>query len=125
MVAYYRETRGIEIGALIKAGEEAALTEGLALKGDRVRKLKQLAALLEKDLFGGFLWLDQVKGIGSGELAQIVDYEEFNKAEVDAYRGVLDDIAKEMGHRAQKIEGTGADGQIIIQYAGNVPKDDF
>jgi hypothetical protein len=125
MVAYYRETRGIEIGALIKAGEEEALTEGLALKGERVRKLKQLGALLEKDLFGGFLWLDQVKGIGSGDLAQIVDYEEFNKGEVDAYRGVLEDIAKEMGHRAQKIEGAGDKGQIVIQYTGNVSEEEL
>jgi hypothetical protein len=113
MVSYYRDTRGVDIGALIKAGEEEALTQGLALKGERVRKLKQLAALMEKDLFGGFLWLDQVKGIGSGDIAQIVDYEEFNKGEVDAYRGVLDDIAKELGHRVQRAELTGKDGGPI------------
>ena len=103
-ITYYRKTRNADIKALVEAGEQEALAEGLALKGERVTKLKQLAALLERDLFGGFLWLDQVKGVGSGDVAQIVDYEEFNKAEVDAYRGVLDDIAKELGHRAQKHE---------------------
>ena len=46
-VSYYRDTRNIEIGALIKAGEQEALTEGLALKAERVIKLKQLAALME------------------------------------------------------------------------------
>jgi len=69
--------------------------------------------LMEKDLLGGFLWLDQVKGIGSGDVAQIVDYEEFNKGEVDAYRGVLDDIAKEMGHRVQRQEVSGPGGGAI------------
>jgi len=112
-VSYYRNTRNIEIGALIKAGEQKALTEGLALKAERVIRLKQLAALMEKDLLGGFLWLDQVKGIGSGDVAQIVDYEEFNKGEVDAYRGVLDDIAKEMGHRVQRQEVSGPGGGAI------------
>ena len=109
-VAYYRRTRQVEIDALVVAGEQEALTEGLALKGERVTKLKQLAALLEKDLFGGFLWTDQVKGVGSGDAATIVDYEEFNGPEVSAYRGVLDDIAKELGHRVQRQEVTGEGG---------------
>ena len=112
-VDYYRQTRDADIKALIAAGEQDALSEGLALKGERVKRLKQLAALLEKDLFGGFLWLDQVKGVGSGDIATLVDYEEFNKAEVDAYRGVLDDIAKEQGHRKQQHEHSGPEGGPI------------
>lgn len=111
--AYYRKTREAAIKALVEAGEQEALSEGLALKGERVKKLKQLAALMEKDLMGGFLWLDQVKGIGSGDLAKIVDYEEFNAGEVSAYRGVLDDIAKEVGHRVQRQEVTGKEGGPI------------
>jgi hypothetical protein len=55
--------------------------------------LQQLAALMEKDLFGGFLW--------------VVDYEEFNTAEVQQYRGVLDDIAKEVGDRKQSVQHGG------------------
>ena len=113
-VDYYRKTRNVEIAELIKAGEQEALSEGLALKAVRVIRLKQLAALMEKDLLGGFLWLDQVKGVGSGDIAQIVDYEEFNKAEVDAYRGVLDDIAKEMSQRVQRQEVSGPDGGPIV-----------
>jgi hypothetical protein len=113
-VTYYRNTRAADIAALIKAGEQDALTEGLATRGERVKKLKSLAALLERDLFGGFLWLEQVKGVGSGDIAQIVEYEEFNKGEVDAYRGVLDDIAKEVGDRTQRLEHTGAGGGPIV-----------
>lgn len=112
-VDYYRRTRDADFLVLLAAGEQEALTEGLALKAERVRKLKQLAALMEKDLFGGALWLDQVKGVGSGDIAMIVDYEEFNKAEVDAYRGILDDIAKELGHRVNKQEISGKDGEAI------------
>ena len=105
-VAYYRKTREADIKALVAAGEQQALTEGLAVKAERVKKLKQLAALIERDLFGGFLWLEQVKGVGSGDAATIVDYEEFNKAEVDAYRSVLKDIADELGDRVQRQDVT-------------------
>lgn len=108
-VDYYRDTRGSDIKAIVAAGEQEALSEGLALKAERVRKLKQLAALMERDLFGGFLWTEDVKGVGSGEAATIVDYEEFNRGEVAEYRGVLDDIAREMGGRVHKQEVTGAD----------------
>ena len=35
------------------------LSSGLAIKGGaRARKLQMLAALMEKDLFGGFLWTE-------------------------------------------------------------------
>lgn len=126
-LCYYRKTRKADIAAMIAAGEQEALSEGLALKGERVKKLKQLAALMGRDLFGGFLWLDQVKGVGSGDVAQLVDYEEFNSSEVAAYRGVLDDIAKEMGHRTQRqqIVGTGDKGQIVFQFTGNIPEEGF
>lgn len=126
-VDHYRQTRGVDITIIQKAGEEDALTEGLAVKGERVRRLKQLAALMEKDLFGGFLWLDQIKGVGSGLLATVVDYEEFNSAEVAAYRGVLDDIAKEVGHRAQRQELSGPDGSELkapVYIIENRPKPD-
>ena len=112
-VTYYRKSRKADLTAIIAIGETGALTEGLAKVDVRVTKLKQLAALMERDLFGGFLWLDQVKGVGSGDIAELVYYEEFNKAEVDSYRGVLDDIAKEVGGRAQKHEHTGEGGEPL------------
>lgn len=113
-LTYYRKTRQVEIDAIISAGEHDALSTGLALRDERVKRLKQLAALLEKDLFGGFLWIDQIKSIGNGERSEIIEYEEFNKAEVDSYRGVLDDIAKEVGGRINKQELTGQDGAPLV-----------
>jgi hypothetical protein len=118
-VAYYRKSRNADIAALIAAGEQEALSEGLALKAERVKKLKQLAALMGRDLFGGFLWTEQVKGIGSGDAAEIVDYEEFNSGEVAAYRGVLDDIAKEMGDRSTKVDAK-IDGVMTVNFISNV-----
>lgn len=96
-----------------KVSEQTALIEGYALKEHRVYKLSILAALMEKDLLGGFLWTDDVKGVGSGEVAQIVDFEQFNSSEVIQYRGVLDDIAKETGGRVHKSELTGKGGGPI------------
>ena len=103
-VDFYRKRTQVDLEEIRRAANLDALTEGLARKEVRVSRLQQLAALMERDLFGGFLWTEQVKALGGGEFMQVVDYEEFNKAEVDAYRGVLDDIAKEMGDRKQKVE---------------------
>ena len=103
-VDYYRKTRKQDIAVISAISEKNALIEGYALKETRVHKLSILAALLERDLMNGFIWLDQVKGIGSGPIAEIVDYEEFSTAEIAQFRGILDDIAKEMGGRANKIE---------------------
>jgi len=43
----------------------------------------------------------------SSDIAEIYDYEEFNAAEIAQYRGILDDIAKEVGGRVQKTEHSG------------------
>jgi hypothetical protein len=92
--------------AILSVDEKNALTTGLALKENRVADLQKLAQLLKKDLFGGFLWTEETKGIGSGEAAEIIDYDVFNAGEIAAFRGVLDDIAKEMGGRVQKTDLT-------------------
>ena len=112
-VDYYRKTREADIETIKASGEHEALTAGLALVEERVNKLKQLAALMEADLFGGFLWTDQIKSIGSAPNNKFIEYEEFNKAEVDSYRGVLDDIAKEVGGRVHRNEITGKDGEPL------------
>ncbi len=117
-VDYYRKSRKYDMLAILSVSENNALTTGLSLKEERVKKLQQLAALMEKDLLGGFLWLDQVKSVGSGLMSTIVDYEEFNKAEVESYRGVLDDIAKEVGHRAIKQEHT-VERELMDLLKGN------
>ena len=117
-VTYYRKTRDIDVAKLQEIGEHDALNTGLALVSMRVKKLKELAGLLEDDVFGDLLWTDNVKGVGAGPAAMVVDYEEFNAAEVLAYRGVLDDIAKEVGHRALKQE-IDHGGKVQVEYVND------
>lgn len=111
-VDYYRRTRRIDLEAIQHIDEQTALTQGYADKQHRVYKLSLLAALLENDLLNGLLWTDDVKGVGAGAVAEVVDFEQFNRAEVDAYRGVLDDIAKETGGRIVRTDLT-TDGKPI------------
>lgn len=113
LVNYYRKTRRVDLAAITKRQEHEALSTGLALKSVRVEKLKRLAALHEQDLFGGLLWLDQAKSIGGGDYQQVIEYEEYNAPQVKEYRGLLDDIAQEMGERRKGIEVTGQGGGPI------------
>lgn len=106
VVAHYRKTRGVRLAALTEANEQSALTTGLALREERVKRLQRLAELMEGDLFGDVLWTENQKMIGAGPFARVVDYEEFNAAEVQQYRGVLEDIAKEMGDRRTSSTNT-------------------
>lgn len=112
-VDYYRKSRRVDLKAIAEAGEYDALKTGLALKEERVKKLQLLAALLEEDLFGGVLWTQDVKMIGTGDMQERIEFEEFNTAEVAQYRGVLDDIAKEVGQRVQRQEVTGEGGGAL------------
>ena len=114
-VDYYRKTRKVNLKELVQDEQFDALTTGLAIKAERVNRLQLLAALIEEDLFNGVLWTEDVKMIGSGEYQERVEFEEFNSSEVVQYRGVLDDIAKELGHRVQRNEVTGAGGGPIEQ----------
>ncbi len=117
-VDYYRKTRKVNIKELVEAGEYDALTAGLSLKAERVKRLQLLAALLEEDLFNGVLWTQDVKMIGSGTFQERVEFETFNSAEVQQYRGVLDDIAKEIGERVQKVDQNNSGSVVIkVEYA--------
>jgi hypothetical protein len=52
----------------------------------------------------------------------VVDYDQFNGAEVQQYRGVLEDIAAETGGRTKLVEVAGKGGdalKVIIEYADN------
>lgn len=113
-VDYYRKTRAIRLKNIASESDYDALKSGLALKDERVKRLALLAAMLEEDLFNGVLWTQDVKMIGTGAEQERVEFELFNSAEVQQYRGVLDDIAKEMGGRAQKTELTGKDGGAVV-----------
>src|SRR5690349_430579 len=107
LVTHYRKTRGVKLGKLQEDGEADALTTGFALRENRVAKLQFLADKLLTDLTTGHgFWLKRVKGIGSGDDYERVDYEEFNKAEFEAFREVLEDIAYEVGGRIRKTDLT-------------------
>ena len=87
------------------------IQEGAALPHERVRRLKDLEALLwdqihEKDDDGRLyrLWCQETKGIGAGDNFQTVKVEQFNAALIHQYRGVLDDIAKETGGRSKTLD---------------------
>lgn len=99
-VAFFRETRGIKLSEIAEVLDDDALTTGLAIRAERVRRLQLLAGLLEDDLFAGGTWVDDVKGVGG----MTVHIEKFNGPMVEQYRGVLDDIAREMGDRKAGIK---------------------
>lgn len=108
-VDYYRKTRKINIKAIAQSDEYDALSTGLALKAERVKRLSLLAALMEEDLFSGVMWTQDVKMIGSGDYQERVEFELFNASEVQQYRGALDDIAKEIGDRSQSAKNLNID----------------
>jgi hypothetical protein len=101
-----------------KTEERAAeLNFGLALDYERIRKLKRLADFLEAQIYtrsndGTFpnVWCPDVKVVGKGDAAEVIDIERFNSSIFLQYRGVLDDLAKEVGGRVAKSEISGANG---------------
>jgi len=117
-VDYYRDKYSVKINELREKAEFEALNEGLSKKSDRVALLKRLANKMVEDLFDDNLfWTDEIKGIGSGDIAQIVEYEEFNASEIRELRGVLDDIAKEIGDRVQRVDQqTDGKMEIVVTY---------
>lgn len=104
-VAFYRKSRGAVLNEIKEADEHDALKAGFALRIKRVEVLQKLADKMAEDLvpangMGSKLWTPNKKSVGM----IAYDYLEFNKAEVDALRGVLDDIAKEVGERRPDVE---------------------
>lgn len=114
-VDYFRKTRGVDIDQIKNEEEFDALKSGLALKENRVQLLQDLADKMKSDLFeNNLLWTDEVKGVGSADNFQLIDYKLFNSSEVQQLRGVLSDIAEEVGGRVQRKEVTGKDGKPLI-----------
>jgi len=110
-VSKYRKTRGVKLEQLQEEGELDALSTGFALKENRVAALQKLADKMMGDLLGdekekSKMWLLQVKGIGSHDNFERVEYWEFNRSEVDAFRGVLEDISAEVGQRIRRSDLT-------------------
>lgn len=108
-----------ERDAVARAYASEITEEGLALIHERVKTLKALAGRLLEDMEEvDKVWLKDVKQIGSGDMAERVDLIRFNAPLFQQLRGVLEDIAKEMGHRAQKFD-VDHSGAISLTYTGN------
>lgn len=104
-VAFYRKSRGAVLEDIKQADEYDALKTGYALRVERVRVLQKLADKMTEELvpasgMGSKLWTTNKKAVGMSTY----EYQEFNKAEVDALRGVLDDLAKEVNERRPDVE---------------------
>ena len=114
---YYRQSRKIKIKEIQQSGEFDALNTGLALKDERVRTLKRLVHTLIDEVIresDNRRWLNNSKMLGSGEYQIRFDYEEFNKAEYDTIRELLDDIAQEVGDRIKGVDFTSGGKEITI-----------
>lgn len=104
---------------------QAVLDYGLALDYERVTKLKRLADFLEMQLYetnndGVYhnVWVPDVKVVGRGDDAEVVDIERFNGAILHEYRAVLDDIAKEVGGRKKILQHNGK-VEFELTFDGN------
>jgi hypothetical protein len=83
-VSYYRKEWAEEIADARSKRRRSALSQGIALKEERIRRLAEHADELE-----AIKWLPDDKGRLWNE---------------KAWRETLDDIAKEMGHRRQGVD---------------------
>ena len=101
----YRKRWRIRISEIRELADNAAIEEGLARKSERVSLLRRLAEHMTADLFEhNLFWVSMVKGIGGETHYERVEYQEFNSSEVAQLRGVLDDIAKEVGGRKINLD---------------------
>lgn len=93
-VHYYRKRYETEIATLRQQRHSEALNTGLAIKEERVARLKAHA-----DELDAIKWVPDKRGRLWNE---------------KAWRETLDDIAKETGGRVQKTEVTGKDGEPLL-----------
>lgn len=94
---------------------DRVLEEGFADRIERVRLLNRMARDLDGQLVaGGYERLEIA--VGKGEPVQ---YRVFDQGRVSAVRGILDDIAKELGERKQvsEVRGTLTLAQLVAQHA--------
>lgn len=117
----------------IKSEQRArVMNYGAALDFERVTRLKHLADFLEAQIYERDdegrhcnIWVKDVKQIGSGDDAYSVDIFRFNGGLLSEYRNTLNDIAKEVGGRTQKVQHSGDENNPlqIKAYIGFSPDD--
>jgi hypothetical protein len=104
-VDHYRKSRGVHLEEIKEQGETSALTTGLAIRENRVQALQLMADKIIADLFPendaeNKRWTNMAKTVAEEQY----DYQEFNRAQFDVLRGILDDIASEMGERRPDVQ---------------------
>jgi len=100
--------------AQFEAIKKKAVESGYAYWPKRVQDLIALAELLLGEInTENKRWLPDVKQIGSGYMAEKVEIVRFNSALIEQFRRTLDDIASEVGERAQKLELGAIDGKPL------------
>ncbi len=99
-VDQYRKKAKVNIEQIQQAADQVAVAVGLRDRDERVRRLADLAERLEHDLKTKLWTLANIKGRGKDRLKIM----EFNAAEIAQYRGLLDDIARELGDRKNNVK---------------------
>jgi len=100
--------------AQFEAIKNKAIEAGYAYWPKRVKDLIALGELLLGEInTEDKRWLPDVKQIGSGYMAEKVEIVRFNSALIEQFRRTLDDIASEVGERAQKLELGAIDGKPL------------
>lgn len=112
-VDYYREEAKIHLKEVKKKQKESVLDQGFALKENRIAELNRLARKIMRDLKQGKLWT--VTRVYESKFGEQFKVEQFNSAEVDQFRGILDDIARELGERSANIN-LKPDGHIVVEF---------
>jgi len=103
VVDYYRRTTRVDLRKIAEDDQHDALRTGLAKKSERIRVLQELAEKIIADVLGGRLWIENRGGA------------KFNDAEVAQLRGILDDIAREVGDRKPSSVNV-LDADTVIVY---------
>lgn len=112
-----------------QAGIEKEALTGVARPANRIQRLKKIFEDLSHMIYEEnedfeinhpgrrpFLWLKEVKIIGSGVAAREITTYRYNTAIVGDFRGLLDDLSKETGGRRAQLDVTSA-GQGITLVA--------
>lgn len=108
---YYRRKAKIKYLQRQEEALDTGWSDGLARKEERIKVLKRLAERMMRDLLRDDpaeekIWLDNLKGLGQGPNFFTFPYKDFNHQQVIQLRGILEDIAKEVGQRSTKIDMT-------------------
>lgn len=123
IVQYYRKKYKADIAKLRSNSELKGLNSGLAKRDGRVEVLTLLANAMIQDLLHDKpkerkIWVDRLKAAGAGPNFRTFIEKEFNGPELAQLRGVLADIAEEVGERRAKIDQA-TPTTIVIEFKGN------